>query len=53
MPRASRRRVFPVALRTVSGIILVLTFIMFAYNVYMTVRGASQQQAGAGLEPVA
>ncbi len=40
-------------LRTISGIILVGTFIMFAYNIYMTVRGAYQQQAGAGLEPVA
>lgn len=40
-------------LRTLSGLVLVFTFYLFAYNIYMTVRGAYREQARGGVEPVA
>ena len=37
-------------LRTLSGTALVFSFMMFAYNVYQTARGAGSEQARLGLE---
>ncbi|MCC7492559.1 MAG: cbb3-type cytochrome c oxidase subunit I [Fimbriimonadaceae bacterium] len=40
-------------LRTFSAVILVFTFYLFVYNVYMTVRSAAREQARAGAETAA
>lgn len=40
-------------LRSMSGMVMVFTFYLFVYNVYMTVRSGVREQARAGLEVAA